>query len=62
MFNFKYEDDFKIKNKYFAAISSVFYLPKKTIGRPPQSRETIPLNMKIIPLILSQILKTTMPL
>jgi hypothetical protein len=44
MFNFKYEDDFKMKNKYFAAISRILYLPNKTIRRPPKSGETIPLN------------------
>jgi hypothetical protein len=44
MLNFKYEDGFKNKNKYFPAISIVQYLSNKTIRRPPQSHETIPLN------------------
>jgi hypothetical protein len=42
MFNFRHEDDIK-NNKYFAAISMILYLSNKTIRRPPQSRETIPL-------------------
>jgi hypothetical protein len=45
MLNFKYEDGFKNKNKYFPAISIVQYLSNKTIRRPPQSHETIPLNI-----------------
>jgi hypothetical protein len=47
MLNFKYEDGFKIKNKYFPAISMVLYLSNKTIRRPPQSHETIPLRLLI---------------
>jgi hypothetical protein len=43
MLNFIYEDGFKIKNKYFPAISMLLYLSSKTIRRPPQSHETIPL-------------------
>jgi hypothetical protein len=42
--NFKYEDGFKNKNKYFPAISMSQYLSNKTIRRPPQSDETIPLR------------------
>jgi hypothetical protein len=48
MLNFTYEDDIKIKNKHFAGISRTYYLPIQTISRPPQSRETIPLNLKIM--------------
>jgi hypothetical protein len=44
MLNFVYEDGIKIRNKYFPAISRILYLSKKTISRPPQSHETIPLN------------------
>jgi hypothetical protein len=44
MLNFIYEDGFKIKNKYFPAISMVLYLSNKTIRRPPQSHGTIPLT------------------
>jgi hypothetical protein len=44
--NFKYEDGFKNKNKYFPAISMVQYLSNKTIRRPPQCHETIPLRME----------------
>jgi hypothetical protein len=43
-FNFRYTDGFKIKNKYFPAISRTLYLSTETIRRPPQSHETIPLN------------------
>jgi hypothetical protein len=45
--NFKYEDGFKNKNNYFPAISMVQYLSNKTIRRPPQSHETIPLKKKL---------------
>jgi hypothetical protein len=44
MLNFAYEDDIKIRNKYFPAISRILYLSKKTISRPPQSHVTIPLK------------------
>jgi hypothetical protein len=44
MFNFRYEDGFKINNKYFPAISRILYLSTETISRPPLSHETIPLN------------------
>jgi hypothetical protein len=44
MLNFTYEDDIKIKNKHVVGISKTFYLSIETISRPPQSRETIPLN------------------
>jgi hypothetical protein len=43
MLNFVYEEDIKIRTKYFPAISMILYLSKKTISRPPQSHETIPL-------------------
>jgi hypothetical protein len=46
--NFKYEEGFKNKNKYFPAISMAQYLSNKTIRRPPQSHETIPLRRKFI--------------
>jgi hypothetical protein len=42
--NFTYEDDFKIKNKHAAGVSTTFYLSPETISRPPQPRETIPLS------------------
>jgi hypothetical protein len=42
--NFKYEDGCENKNKYFPAI----YLSNKTIRRPPQSHETIPLKTPTI--------------
>jgi hypothetical protein len=45
MLNFVYEDDIKIRNKYFPATSRILYLSKKTIRRSPQSHETIPLIM-----------------
>jgi hypothetical protein len=46
MYNFTYEDDFKIKNKYVAGISRTRYLSTEPINRPPQSRETIyPFNV-----------------
>jgi hypothetical protein len=41
--NFRYEDGFKTKNKYFPEISMVLYLSNKTIRRTPQTHETIPL-------------------
>jgi hypothetical protein len=44
MLNFRYEDGFNINNKYFPAIYMVLYLSNKSIRRPPQSHETIPLN------------------
>jgi hypothetical protein len=44
MFNFRYEDGFKINNKYFPAISKILYLSTETISRPPQSHETVPLR------------------
>jgi hypothetical protein len=46
MLNFEYEDDIRIKNKYFATIYYIgtSYLSNKTINRPPQSHETIPLR------------------
>jgi hypothetical protein len=44
MFNFNYEDGFKINYKYFSAISRALYLSTETISRPPQFHETIPLN------------------
>jgi hypothetical protein len=44
MFNFTYEDDIKIKSKHVAGISRTFHLSIETLSRPPQSRETIPLN------------------
>jgi hypothetical protein len=47
MLNFRYEDGFKIKNKYFPAISMVLYLSNKTIRRTPKSQETIPLTKDI---------------
>jgi hypothetical protein len=47
MLNFVYEDDIKIRNKYFPAISRILYLSKKTISRPPQSHETIPLRYSV---------------
>jgi hypothetical protein len=43
MLNFVHEDDNKIRNKYFPAITRILYLSKKTLSRPPQSHETIPL-------------------
>jgi hypothetical protein len=45
MLNFTYEDDIKIKNKHAVGISRTFYLSIETISRPPQSRETIHLNL-----------------
>jgi hypothetical protein len=42
--NYSHEDDIKIKNEHVAGISRTYYLPIQTINRPPQSRETIPLN------------------
>jgi hypothetical protein len=44
MLNFMYEDNIKIKNKYVAGISRIFFLSIETISRPPQSRETITLR------------------
>jgi hypothetical protein len=44
MLNFTYKEDIKIKNKHVAGISRTFYLSTETIGRPPQSREIIPLK------------------
>jgi hypothetical protein len=47
MVNFEYEGDIKMKNKYLAAISigeHICLVSTATISRPPQSRETIPLN------------------
>jgi hypothetical protein len=44
MFNFNYEDGFKINYKYFPAISRALYLSTETISRPPQFHETIPLK------------------
>jgi hypothetical protein len=44
MLNFTYEDDIKIKYEQVVGISRTYYLSKETISRPPQSRETIPLN------------------
>jgi hypothetical protein len=46
MFNFRYEDGFKINNNNFPAISRVLYLSTETISKPPQSHETIPLIEK----------------
>jgi hypothetical protein len=46
MFNFIYEDGFKINNNYFPAISRVLYLSTETISKPIKSHETIPLNKK----------------
>jgi hypothetical protein len=48
MFNFNYEDGFKINYKYFPAISRALYLSTETISRPPQLHETIPLNWKTV--------------
>jgi hypothetical protein len=45
MLNFTYEDELKIKNKHVAGVSKTFYLSTETISRPPQTRETIPLNL-----------------
>jgi hypothetical protein len=45
MFNFNYEDGFKINYKYFPAISRALYLSTETISRPPQFHETIPLSL-----------------
>jgi hypothetical protein len=53
MLNFTYEDDIKIKNKYVAGISRTFYLSTETFSRPPQSRETIPLNISNMKYFLS---------
>jgi hypothetical protein len=45
VFNFKYENDFKMENKYFADFRDFTeYLSTKTIKRPPQSDKTIPLS------------------
>jgi hypothetical protein len=44
MFNFRYEDGFKINNNYFLAITRILYLSTETISKPPQSHETIPFN------------------
>jgi hypothetical protein len=44
---FKYENNFKIKNKLYPGISTTYYPSKKTIERPfflITSRETIPLK------------------
>jgi hypothetical protein len=46
MLNFTYEDDIEIKNKHVAGVSRTFYLSTESISRPPQSRETIPLNTR----------------
>jgi hypothetical protein len=45
MSNFRYEDGFKINNKYFPAIPRILCLSAENISRPPQSHETIPLNV-----------------
>jgi hypothetical protein len=41
---FRYEDGFKINNKYFPAISRTQYFSTETISRPLQFHETIPLS------------------
>jgi hypothetical protein len=43
--NFTYEDDHKIKFKYFAGTSRTICLSTETISRPPQSCETISLKV-----------------
>jgi hypothetical protein len=45
MFNFRYEDGFKISKTYFPAISRKLYLSTETISKPSQSHETIPLSI-----------------
>jgi hypothetical protein len=44
---FTYEDDIENKNKYVAGTSRTICVSSETINRPPQSRETIPLNTKL---------------
>jgi hypothetical protein len=47
MLKFTYDDDIEFKTEHDAGISWTFYLSVETISRPPQSRETIPLNVRI---------------
>jgi hypothetical protein len=43
--NFNFENGFEIKNNHDPGISRILSQSNKTFSRPPQSRETVPLNL-----------------